>query len=208
MTNLGTAADGVVRYISNAKVDLDGHCIPVFERAVLERIGVTTSNDAAELYYRPDPLSREPLFPRYPADIAAKMPPQFFENKIVLIGGDLVLEDRHLTPFIVTKGPYAGSMPGVVIDAHAIAQLLEHLGVRHLPFYFALLGTVLFVLLDSILISATTAVWLRYLISLGLSFGYLIAVFEVYLQTLLVLPLIAPILAPYIAHSLSRLLRA
>jgi class 3 adenylate cyclase len=48
------------------------------------------------------------------------------EGKIVLIGSDVTLVDRHLTPYTtIYEDRNEGMLPGVVIQAHALSQLLE-----------------------------------------------------------------------------------
>ena len=56
----------------------------------------------------------------------------------MLIGADLGIDDRHRTPFAALGKP-EGRVPGVVIHAHALAQLLEN---RH-PTEFGAWGRVL-----------------------------------------------------------------
>jgi adenylate cyclase len=63
-------------------------------------------------------------FTAYPAHAAAMLPPAWFAGKYVLIGVDLPFDDRHTTPFAVPNGVTAGTLPGVVIHAHGLAQVL------------------------------------------------------------------------------------
>ncbi|CAN0584654.1 unnamed protein product, partial [Laminaria digitata] len=44
---------------------------------------------------------------------------------VVLIGADLPNEDRHRTPFAALMGNEAGSLPGIVVHAFAVAQLID-----------------------------------------------------------------------------------
>ena len=53
------------------------------------------------------------------------LPAAWFRDKIVLIGSDITLVDRHRTPFATVAGN-RDQMPGVVIQAHALSQLLDH----------------------------------------------------------------------------------
>ena len=48
-----------------------------------------------------------------------------FGGKIVLVGADLPLEDRHRTPFAVLGEDANGRMAGVAIHAQMVAQLLD-----------------------------------------------------------------------------------
>ncbi|MFZ1813789.1 MAG: adenylate/guanylate cyclase domain-containing protein [Rhizobiaceae bacterium] len=83
------------------------------------------------IYYRT--AGAEPFeFPTYPAHAVAFLPKQWFEGKRVLIGVDLPLDDRHPTPFIIPNGARAGTLPGVVIHAHLVQQLLNSEEMRSL----------------------------------------------------------------------------
>ena len=53
-----------------------------------------------------------------------------FENRIVLIGGDLFDRDQHFTPFSVADG---AKMPGVFIHAQMIAQWLDGRALQETP---------------------------------------------------------------------------
>lgn len=76
---------------------------------------------------RPD-VDTEP-FGIYPAHLVAMLPPAWFAGKIVLIGADLSLTDRHRTPFSaishMIKGLNQFGTPGVVVHAHALAQIMR-----------------------------------------------------------------------------------
>jgi class 3 adenylate cyclase len=68
-----------------------------------------------------------PPFPIYPANTLGVLPDIWFKDKIVLIGAVLSITDRHKTPLSVVHGEGDdGMMPGVLIHAHSIAQLLEN----------------------------------------------------------------------------------
>ena len=53
------------------------------------------------------------------------MPDTWFRNKIVLIGSDVTLVDRHRTPFSAILPAMTDSLPGIVIQAHGLSQLLH-----------------------------------------------------------------------------------
>jgi adenylate cyclase len=53
------------------------------------------------------------------------LPPEWFRNKIVLIGAELSITDRHRTPYDVIDTGQSSGLPGIVIQAHGIAQLLD-----------------------------------------------------------------------------------
>ena len=53
------------------------------------------------------------------------MPNSWFRNKIILIGSDVTLVDRHRTPFSAIDPGDGGQLPGVVIQAHSLSQFLN-----------------------------------------------------------------------------------
>jgi class 3 adenylate cyclase len=72
--------------------------------------------------YGPD--SETALFPIYPAHTVTLLPKEWFAGKIVLIGFELGIEDRHSTP--LTRGRVAAAeLTGVQIHAQALKQLLD-----------------------------------------------------------------------------------
>ncbi len=78
-----------------------------------------------------------PLFrvPRHKPDASAEviLPEswrQALRGKIVLIGGDFVDRDKHLTPLSVLDG---AKMPGVVVQAQILAQLRDGRSLHEVP---------------------------------------------------------------------------
>ena len=116
--------DGKVRSILLSRSER-GRRIPGFAAALARAAGGTVPRgDSLPLVYYGNPQANPPPFPTYPAHAIALMPDRWFAGKIVLIGSDLTLQDHHLTPFDIgfTRG---GGMPGVLIHAHSLAQLLD-----------------------------------------------------------------------------------
>jgi adenylate cyclase len=68
---------------------------------------------------------------------------KLLENKVVLVGGDFIDRDRHLTPLSVLDGK---KVPGVTIQAQMLAQRIDGRAVFNLPRYveFPLLAIVCF----------------------------------------------------------------
>jgi CHASE2 domain-containing sensor protein len=59
------------------------------------------------------------------ADQRDGLPKAWFAGKIVLVGSDLPHSDRFSTPLSTAFGETGGPIPGVVIHAHALAQILD-----------------------------------------------------------------------------------
>jgi CHASE2 domain-containing sensor protein len=91
-----------------------------------------------------------PLFrvPRHQPGSSADaiLPPSWrpvLKDRIVLVGGDFVDRDKHLTPLSISDG---ARMPGVMVQAQLLAQLLDGRSLRTFPYYYEMtvLGMVCF----------------------------------------------------------------
>ncbi len=131
LPNLMTdSRDGVVRWIfpgrpSQAK---GGKTVPGFAGALAAAIGVTYApGDAQALAYRAGPDARTSPFKIFPAHTVKFLPKIWFKDKVVLIGADLPLSDRHRTPFsaVAARGGIEAKAPGVLIHAYGLAQIIE-----------------------------------------------------------------------------------
>ena len=117
-------ADGTVRWIFPGD-EVAGKRAPGFAPALAVAAGARPPERELPLVYRVGPDPATPPFRMFPAHAVPVLPKAWFAGKIILIGADLPLGDRHRTPFAAAAGPNAGSRPGVVIHAHAVAQLLD-----------------------------------------------------------------------------------
>lgn len=71
-----------------------------------------------------------PAFRTIPAHALALVPEGWIRGKIVLVGNDVTLEDRHRTPLSAAG---AETMAGVHVHAHALATLLDRRSGRETP---------------------------------------------------------------------------
>jgi adenylate cyclase len=118
-----------------------------FKAAAL--VGKNVTPEQAEIAWRSRPDADTPPFPVYPSQSVAFLPDDWFKGKIVLIGAVLSITDRHRTPLAIVDDGDQGMMPGIVIQAHGISQILEGrhsdrmgpFGVAAVTLLFALLGT-------------------------------------------------------------------
>lgn len=117
-------ADGVVRWIFAGRKK-GGALTPGFAGALAKAAGLSVPQRDMPLVYRHGPNQKTPAFRIFQAHAAALLPKAWFKGKVVLIGADLPLTDRHRTPFAAAFGGQAGDLPGVVIFAHAVAQLMD-----------------------------------------------------------------------------------
>jgi class 3 adenylate cyclase len=75
--------------------------------------------------YSAGPDLSVPAFVVHPAHTVAAQPAEQFAGRIALIGSDFGLSERHRTPFAAVPGHAQRHMPGVLIEAHALSQILE-----------------------------------------------------------------------------------
>ncbi|MDH3452556.1 MAG: CHASE2 domain-containing protein, partial [Gammaproteobacteria bacterium] len=75
--------------------------------------------------YRAGPELSLPAFAIHPAHTIAAQPAEYFRGRIALIGSDFGLSGRHRTPFTAVLHGAQRHMPGVLIEAHALSQILE-----------------------------------------------------------------------------------
>ncbi|MBK8175110.1 MAG: adenylate/guanylate cyclase domain-containing protein [Rhodospirillales bacterium] len=115
---------GTVRWIITNRSE-NGITTPGFAAALARAVGVEPPAEAVALAYRAPPDKTSPPFRTYPAHTLALLPKAWFAGKVVLIGSDLPLADRHRTPWAARDGVSAGSHAGVAIHAQALAQLLD-----------------------------------------------------------------------------------
>ncbi len=131
------AGDGLVR-----RVDLGNDpSLPAFSLALLEAAAVSIPDLAIPSrlfinYYGPEETF---LFLSYAEVLSGRYPPDFFKDRLVLIGAQAVgIGDAHITSFTLER-----STPGVEIQATVINNLLDHSFIRPLPqlsvFLFALI---------------------------------------------------------------------
>jgi len=116
--------DGTVRWIYPFR-DRPAGRMPGFIPALAATFGAKPPETSLAIAYRQSPDAETPPFRMFPAHKMMQLPKRWFEGKIVLIGSDLPHSDRHRTPMATALGADLGRIPGIVIHAHALAQLLE-----------------------------------------------------------------------------------
>ena len=115
--------DGAVRWIFPGQNE---PAMPKsFPRIGAEISGVKTSDQWVPIAWRPPAADGSSPFPVFPAHAVAVMPKTWFEGKIVLIGAILSITDKHRTPLAIVDDGERGMMPGILIQAHALSQLME-----------------------------------------------------------------------------------
>lgn len=117
-------SDGTVRWTFPGRETEQGFR-PSFATALAAANGVEVSRERTRLLYRRGTDGSVAPFATFPVHLAKVLPREWFARKIVLIGADLSTEDRHRTPYATLLGNHDGSVPGVVIHALTLAQMLD-----------------------------------------------------------------------------------
>ncbi len=155
---------GAARWVFPGAVEKGQGYIPGFARAVAAAAGVPSPAIWQPIAWHGRPSPDASAFAEYSAEFVRLLPAAWFRNKIVLIGSDVSLEDRHVTPFTVLSG---SKMAGVTIQAHAVSQIVHRVSPPFIPWqidflialYYAGLGG-LFGVLGFPLSSRVTAAFL------------------------------------------------
>ncbi len=170
--------DGSVRWILPG-ADRPG--MPVgFARKAVQMLGMPDQPQRVEINWKPQQDANTPPFPVYPAHTLAMLPDDWFAGKIVLVGAVLSITDRHRTPMSVVYADDRGNMPGVMIQAHSIAQFLEGRASPKLAFKWvlavclmlSLLGLLVSLLKKGIVFNVVAVAVLIVLFWIGSILGY------------------------------------
>jgi len=115
--------DGTVRQIFTGR-PVDGAWYPGLAAALAEQAGHKVQAQKGRITYYRNSKGRPFEFASYPAHTVKFIPPKWFEGKIVFICTALPAVDQHPTPFTLVDGAKAGTLFGVVIHAHMLAQFI------------------------------------------------------------------------------------
>jgi len=204
--NLVTAPlDGTVRWLFPGALLPDGGFVPGVAPALAAQLGIKTDRRERLIRWHGRPDSMAQPFPSFRADLVKVLPPSWLSGKIVLVGADLALSDRHRTPFSTITPGQAGNLPGIVIHAHALAQLLDGRNTRLIDGPLALVLVALAALAGSLLSRLPINLWLRLPLTLLVLLALWAAAFTLFQRFDLMLPLIAPSLALALAQWLTDL---
>ena len=189
-----TVREFLLRHIRGRSVQLG------FAAAIASAIGVDLPvKERPRIDFRASPDLETPAFPVYAAHEVADLPVAALKNRVVLIGSDLGQNSRHRTPLSAQHTAAELYMPGVLIEAHVLSQLIEG---RSLDITSETENLILLVAaaLLGVLISM---VRLKWIFKIALSFGILpiawIAALVIYIYEGLLVPMIATTIAYLIA---------
>ena len=123
MANVAKDQHGTARLVFPGEKDATGRYIVGFDRALAAYAGVKTEAVSRPIVWTRPPAGEKSAFPEFEAQAVEFFPPQLFTNKIVLVGSDESLVDRHRTPF--TSVSDKGTLAGIAIHAYSVATLLH-----------------------------------------------------------------------------------
>ena len=116
--------DGTVRWIFPGENEPG---MPMgFARRGAQIVGVTSSKEWKQIAWRPHAADGAAPFKTFPAHAIKVMPKAWFEGKIVLVGAVLSITDKHRTPLAIVDDGDDGVMPGILVQAHGMSQLIEN----------------------------------------------------------------------------------
>lgn len=116
--------DAVVRHF-HVVSDQSGKAVTSLAAAAAGIDDAEVTDTVIRLAYPSNTADRQVTFPAYPANTVSVLPEDWFRDKYVLIGLTTGAADRYRTPFVASWGDELGSLPGVVIHAFALDQLLR-----------------------------------------------------------------------------------
>ncbi len=125
--------DLTTRWVEPGYVVPGGAYVPGVARGLLKKIGIDTPAEKTPIAWRGYPEEpNKPPFGEIASDSIVNFKPAIADKflkpriagKIVLIGADYSLTDRHRTPFASIRPGNGGVLPGIVIHAHEVDGLL------------------------------------------------------------------------------------
>jgi class 3 adenylate cyclase/CHASE2 domain-containing sensor protein len=121
---LKDVSDSTIRRAFPGREGGDGAYRPGFVPLLARELGAAIPDGPFPIVYRVG-LDGQPAIRSFPAHTVRLLPKAWFKDKVVLVGADLPFEDRHRTPLAAGLGRELGTLPGVMVHAHALAQLLD-----------------------------------------------------------------------------------
>ena len=150
LVNLPEDQFDVVRWVYPGAITSGGHYVMGFSRALADAVGARSAPEQVPIAWHGRPGGEVKAFKEYPAYAVKFLKDEWFGDKIVLIGSDITLVDRHRTPFMTAASGEEGTLAGVVIQAHALAQLLRGRSAPTLSWYSELAIALIMAMLGAV----------------------------------------------------------
>ncbi len=189
--------DGTVRTIYPGRTDdVTKEWQPGFSGAIAAQIGARPPRESLGLAYLTRNRSiRDTVFNEYDSGLIADLPDALFKGKAVLIGANLPDADRHRTPLAAVLGHNAGSLPGVVIHAQGLSQILDGRQLPRVNNTIEILLAIAAAIVSMALVLVETRGWIKAAASAAVVLGFIAMVsLPLYVSGPL-LPLLAPVIA-------------
>ncbi len=191
-------SDGVTRSMA-LRVQEGEASVPALAAALADLEGARVPDaDVLDLAYRGRPEGDLLPFAVYPAHAVDVLPADWLRGRIVLVGVTLPLDDRHRTPLSLRAGARA-DIPGVLIHAHALSQLIEGPGYRQ-PGSWQRFAVVAAFALVGVLIAAVEVRGVRTLLGTAWLVLAWVGGFWLFRAGGLLVPLVAPTIAFLAGH--------
>ena len=175
-----------------------------FSATIADAIGIELPREnRIVIDYRAGPDPDTSPFPIYAAQDVPRLPESTLENRIVLIGSDLGDSSRLRTPLSVLGIEFSRDLPGVVIEAHILSQLIEGRSMKVPSEQEALLFILLMAVMGCLVSMLRLKLLLKLLISLTLLPLAWLAAFYIYIVEQAIVPMVAPTFAFIVALVLS-----
>lgn len=193
--------DGMVRRINPGGEVINGKRVFTerapkgFVPSMVELSGGTAPYEPVDIAWRARPDADNQPFPTFSATYLPFLPDAMIKDKTVLIGAVLSMTDRHLTPLAIIDDGDQGQMPGVLVQAHGIAQFLEGRDPPTVEIGWQLLATTIFAAFGVGISLFRKGIAFNIGVALLLIAAYWIGAIIGYGQGLPMLPLIAPTIA-------------
>ena len=189
--------DGTVRWIFKGETSPG---MPLgFPRKAMQLMGVETPSQDIEIAWRSKPDAETSVFPIYPAHTIAFLPDEWIKDKIVLVGAILSLTDRHRTPLAVVHDGDDGLMPGILVQAHGLSQLIEKRDYPRLSSHWNIVVTLAFALLGVGIGLLKFGILVNFVSGFAMAVGWWAAAIFGFSHGLPLVPLIAPTLSLFLA---------
>ncbi|MGH6720234.1 MAG: CHASE2 domain-containing protein [Alphaproteobacteria bacterium] len=125
--------DGTVRWLTTT-LDVAGDVRLGFAAALATALGYPVPEGRPRLDYRVGGAVGESPFRIFPIEAVGLLPKDWIAGRVALIGADFRDTDRIRAPKAVVYGATAGMIPGVVVHAHMLAQIIDGRSVPELGF--------------------------------------------------------------------------
>lgn len=191
--------DQMVRWVFDGAKGKDGTFIPGVVPGLVAKLGGDPPKKQIPIAWRGHPDADTAPFRTFASHMLPLLPASWFKDKIIIIGVDLPMTDRHRTPFVLKRhaaeSPERFGSSGMVIHAHALAQLLDQRQSPQMAVFWQWVVTVGAALGGVLAVILSVAMVLRLMIVI---FGVIVfwgVGFILYQQGGVILPLLTPTLS-------------